>query len=70
MLKKINFLNIILYLAFFIILGRIYYLQVIEKDYYAAKLLKLTEKEVLGDSMPRGRIYDRNMKILEMGWKK
>ncbi len=64
MLKKINFLNIILYLAFFIILGRIYYLQVIEKDYYTAKLLKFTEKEVLGDSMPRGRIYDTNNNLL------
>ena len=45
MLKKINFLNILMYLSFFIIITRIYYLQVVKLDYYQEKLLKLTEKE-------------------------
>lgn len=64
MLKNINILNFFLYLFFFIILVRIYYLQVVEKDIYLEKYWNLTEKQVLGDTMPRGKIYDRNGNIL------
>ena len=64
MLKKINFLNILMYLSFFIIITRIYYLQVVKLDYYQEKLLKLTEKEVKGDELPRGRIYDTSGNII------
>lgn len=64
MLKKINFLNILMYLSFFIIITRIYYLQVVKLDYYQEKLLKLTEKEIKGDELPRGRIYDTSGNII------
>ena len=64
MLKKINFLNILMYISFFIIITRIYYLQVVKLDYYQEKLLKLTEKEVKGDELPRGRIYDTSGNII------
>ena len=64
MLKKINFLNILMYISFFIIITRIYYLQVVKIDYYQEKLLKLTEKEVKGDELPRGRIYDTSGNII------
>ncbi len=61
---KINILNIIMYLLFFVIIGRLYYLQVIRYDYYQELLNKISEKEVLGDTMPRGKIYDRNGVLL------
>ena len=61
---KINFLNFLIYLVVFIIIARLYYLQVIRYDYYLEKLNKVTEKIVLGDTMPRGRIYDTNGKLL------
>lgn len=64
MLKKINFLNVLMYLSFFIIITRIYYLQVVKLDYYQEKLLKLTEKEIKGDELPRGRIYDTSGNII------
>ncbi len=64
MTKKVNILNILLYLSFILILLRIYYLQIIKYDYYQEKLLALTEKEVLGDTMPRGRIYDKSGNLL------
>ncbi len=61
---KVNILNILIYLLFFIIIGRLYYLQVIKYDYYKSLLDKVSEKEVLGDTMPRGKIYDRNGVLL------
>ena len=64
MLKKVNILNIILYIVFFIIIGRLYYLQIIKYDYYQELLNSLNSKEVLGDTMPRGKIYEKNGVLL------
>ena len=64
MQTKINFLNIFMYLIFIVIMGRLYYLQIINYDYYLDKLNALNNKTVLGDSMPRGRIYDCNGVLL------
>ncbi len=63
-MKKINFLTFILYLSFLIIGIRLFSLQIIERDSYLEKLKKMNEKIVSGDSMPRGKIYDRNGIIL------
>lgn len=64
MVKKVNILNIFLYIVFFLILVRLYYLQIIKNDYYQELLSSLNEKEVLGNTMPRGKIYDCNGNIL------
>ena len=64
MLKKVKILNIILYIVFFIIIGRLYYLQIIKHDYYVELLENISNKEVKGDAMPRGKIYDRNGVLL------
>ncbi len=53
-----------MYLIFIVIMGRLYYLQIINYDYYLDKLNALNNKTVLGDSMPRGRIYDCNGVLL------
>ena len=60
MSRKINILNIITYLTFFIIITRIFYLQIVKNDYYLNKIDELNDKEILGDTMPRGKIFDRN----------
>ena len=54
----------------FVVLGMIFLLvnlfriQVVNNEYYQSKVVNLTEKIVYGDSAPRGRIYDRNHKLL------
>ena len=64
MVQKINILNIILYIIFFVIIGRLYYLQIIKHDYYIELLDSINSKEVLGSVMPRGKIYDTNGVLL------
>ena len=39
-------------------------IQVIQNDYYRKKVVSLTEKTIYGESSPRGRIYDRNHKLI------
>lgn len=62
--KKIYFLSGMMHFLFFLIIGRLFYIQVIDFAYYQEKLVALTEKEVLGDTMPRGKIYDKNDHLL------
>ena len=50
--------------VFFIILFRLFDLIVLKGDYYSDKLNTMTNNIVLGESTPRGRIYDRNMNLL------
>ena len=61
---RFNIISIILCILFFIILGRVFYLQILEKDYYDEKLSYSTEKKIESSSAPRGRIYDRNYNLL------
>ena len=60
-MKKISFC---LFLAFSIILIRIFYLSIIRNNYYKDVLDKKTNIEVLGLSAPRGRILDINGNVL------
>jgi len=62
--KRYLFLSIIIILLFCIIGGRIFQLQVLKNEEYSEKLVSATIKYVEGDSSPRGRIYDRNYKLL------
>ncbi len=64
MRKKINILTIITYFLFLIIIGRLFYIQVIDNNYYLEKLSNKTNKIVYEDSGLRGRIYDKNNNIL------
>lgn len=63
MKKTIDILNIIMYLFFFVIISRIYYLQIIKYDYYQEKLNSLNNILVY-EEVPRGKIYDRNGVLL------
>ncbi len=64
MQKRINFLGIVIVFSFSIVLIRLFYLIVMNGEYYEEKLSDMTYNVVLGDSTPRGRIYDRNMNLL------
>lgn len=60
MIKKKIILNLILYFSFLIITGRLFYLQIIDKNYYLEKLSSKKNKIVYEDTSLRGRIYDKN----------
>ena len=64
MYKRINFLGFFIIFVFSIIILRLFNLIIINGDYYNKKLDDLRYNDVLGDSTPRGRIYDRNMNLL------
>lgn len=64
MKKKLLFLNILVYIVFVIITGKLFILQIVDNNYYIEKLSKKTNKIVYEDSGLRGRIYDRNNNLL------
>ena len=54
----------IIIMIFSLLLGRVIYLNIYNKDNYVKKLENKTINYVEGASAPRGRIIDRNGKIL------
>ena len=64
MKKKIKILYAITYIVFLIITGRLFYIQIIDHNYYLEKLSNKTNKIIYEDSSLRGRIYDKNNNII------
>lgn len=62
--KRYLFISILLILFFLIISTRLFKLQILEYDNYKDSLSIAVEKKIEGSSAPRGRIYDRNYKLL------
>ena len=62
--KRYLFISIFLVLFFLIISIRLFKLQILDKEKYQDSLAIAVEKTVEGASAPRGRIYDRNYKLL------
>ncbi|MBQ6494696.1 MAG: penicillin-binding protein 2 [Bacilli bacterium] len=62
--KRYVLIIIVTFLAFTSIGIRLAKLQVIETEEYSKKLVEATETIIEGPSTPRGRIYDRNHKLL------
>ena len=58
---KLRILLIFCFLTFF---GVLYNINVNHHEYYSVKLEEKTERIVYGESAPRGRILDRNGKVL------
>ncbi len=59
--------NILIGLITVLILGifiKIFYVQIVNQDYYAQKLESLKQNIVYGNTAPRGKIYDRNHKVI------
>lgn len=62
--KRYLLITIVIVLLFCIIGLRLFQLQVLKNEEYEEKLVSATVKYVEGESSPRGRIYDRNYKLL------
>ena len=62
--KRYKSLSFIIIILFSILTLSLFYVQIIKHGYYAVKLDELSKVIVEGDSAPRGRIYDRNGKII------
>ena len=62
--KRYNFLNIIIILALLILVVALFVVQVVGKEKYSIELENLTKTIIYGESAPRGRIYDRNGKLI------
>ena len=62
--KRFNILIFLIVILFVIIGGRLFYIHVLENDTYKEKLISMSQKVIESSSAPRGRIYDRNYKLL------
>lgn len=62
--KRYNILIVIIITIMFILIINLFYIQIIKHSYYKDKVLELTSNIVYGSSAPRGKIYDRNGKII------
>lgn len=51
-------------ISFFVLLTRIFYVMIIDNDKYSNMLADLSYSTVYGESTPRGRILDRNLKVI------
>ena len=62
--KRYNILTIIIILIMLILSIGLFYVQIAKKSFYVKRLAELTQSVTYGDSAPRGRIYDRNGKLI------
>lgn len=62
--KRFIIFLIIILILFFIVVGKLINVMIIDKGKYTKELDNLTYSRVLGTSSPRGRIYDRNYNII------
>lgn len=62
--KRYYFIIFLLCILFIIISIRLFNLQIVHKQEYLTRLANATEKQIESSSAPRGRIYDRNHKLL------
>lgn len=62
--KKINIIKTIIIISFLVIFIRILYLNIYMKKYYMMLYKNYNNNYVTIESAPRGRIYDRNKKLL------
>jgi len=62
--KRYNILIFFVVLAVAILLIGLFVEQIVKTEHYQTELTKLTQKTVEGPTAPRGRIYDRNGKLI------
>ena len=62
--KRYNILVLIIISIVIVLFTSLFYLQIIKKDYYTEKVNNLALRTILGGTAPRGRIYDRNGKLI------
>ncbi|MBR3199119.1 MAG: penicillin-binding protein 2 [Bacilli bacterium] len=62
--KRYNILTFIIIILLLVLIVFLFFIQVIENEKHTGELKTLTKKIVYGQSAPRGRIYDRNGKLI------
>lgn len=62
--KRYKVLIVLIILLLGMLVGYLFYVQIIKNEFFKEKVEEATVKIVEGDSAPRGRIYDRNGKLI------
>lgn len=62
--KRYNILIIIIIVIILFMLMDLFYIQIMKNQYYIDQVKKLSENTVEGSTAPRGRIYDRNHRLI------
>ena len=62
--KRYSILIVIIIIVMMVLLIKLFDVQIIKNKYYKEKLESITSNIVYGTSAPRGRIYDRNGKLI------
>lgn len=62
--KRYNILLILIVSILSIVIATLFYIQILKTNDYKAKVQKLNQNIIEGSSAPRGRIYDRNHKLI------
>ena len=62
--KRYKVLIVLILILLSILIGYLFYVQIMRRSYFKEKVEVATIKVVEGDSAPRGRIYDRNGKLV------
>lgn len=63
-MKRLNIITVFLIISFLIILFKSFYISIIQYDEYNYLLENVIYTSMEGNNAPRGRIYDRNHKLL------
>ena len=62
--KRYKVLIVFILVLLSILIGYLFYVQILRRNYFKEKVEVATIKVVSGDSAPRGRIYDRNGRLV------
>lgn len=62
--KRYNILIFVVISIMLLLLGNLFYVQILQNQHYIKQVEKLSENKVEGSTAPRGRIYDRNHKLI------
>jgi len=62
--KRYNILIILIIIVMCLLIGNLFVIQIVKNDYFNNKVEYLSQSLVYSNSTPRGRIYDRNGKII------
>lgn len=62
--KRYNILIMIIITIILIMVLNLFFIQILKNEHYVEQVAKLSENTVEGSTAPRGRIYDRNHKLI------
>ena len=62
--KRYNILLIFIVLVLLVVIATLFYVQIVQNEVYQEKVATLNQNIIEGTSAPRGRIYDRNHRLI------